>query len=100
MMWIVCVAHRSQMYTLPKILVGPATSFVTFAARLPQKEQPILVPNMSDTSNATLKGQHTTMLGMAMGKRRRWVRQASMWIPTSDLPRSASVLSPVESHSR
>ena len=88
MMWIVCVAHRSQMYTLPKILVGPATSFATFAARLPQKEQPILVPNMSDTSNATLKGQRTTMLGMAMGKRRRWARQASMWIPTSDLPRS------------
>ncbi len=27
---------------------------------------------------------------MAMGKRRRRARQASMWIPTSDLPRSAA----------
>ena len=32
----------------------------------------------------------TTLSRMAMGKRRRRARQASMWIPTSDLPRSAA----------
>lgn len=46
MISIVWAAHRSQMYTLPNILVGPATSFATSESLRPQKEQPILLPSM------------------------------------------------------
>ena len=34
----------------------------------------------------------TTLSPMAMGKRKRLAKQASMWVATQDLPRSASVL--------
>jgi hypothetical protein len=39
MISIVCLAHRSQMYTRPRILTGPATSFSTSESLRRQNEQ-------------------------------------------------------------
>jgi hypothetical protein len=46
MISIVCAAHRSQMYTRPHILIGPATSFATCESLRRQKEQRIGLPTM------------------------------------------------------
>jgi Transposase domain (DUF772) len=44
----------------------------------------------TSTQGSTRSIPRTTLSPMAMGKRRRHSRQASMWVATSDLPRSAA----------
>ena len=39
---------------------------------------------------STRASQRTTLSPMAMGTRRRHAKQASMWVSTQDLPRSAA----------
>ena len=46
---------------------------------------------MSDSEwRSTRSIRRTTLWPMAMGRRKRYAKQASMWVPTQDLPRSAA----------
>ena len=50
----------------------------------------IVFKNAASDAGSTPSIARTTLWPMAMGKRKRHAKQASMWVATEDLPRSAA----------